>query len=796
MIKNHVKTAFRNIWKTKGYSFLNIFGLAVGIACAGFIFLWVRDELNYNHNNDRIDQLYQVLENQAYDGKTYTFASTPGLLGPSIKEEIPGIKNACRSSWDRYTLFSRNDKAIYEVGFYVDSSIFSIFTLPFTQGKKEHAFDQLHSLVISEKMANKFFPQDPANGDDKNIIGKTLKMDNTKEYIITGVMKNLPENSTLQLDWLAPFEVFLNENDWLKQWGNNGIQTFVELDKKADVAAINKKLDRYIKSKDTSAVAQPFLLSMNDWRLRSNFEEGKQTGGRIQYVRMFSIIAWIILLIGCINFMNLATARSEKRAREVGVRKVMGAGKRNLIARFIGEAVLMSFVSVVIAIIIMYLVLPVFNTVVTKHLTIGLSEPSHIFSLVAIGLICGLVAGSYPAIYLSSFNPIRVFKGLTIKGSAPVIIRKGLVILQFTISIALIIGTIIIYQQIQHIKNRELGYNKNNLIQTGLRGNMDKNFKVIKQDLLASGYVENAALSNLNQLYMGSSTNDFRWDGKDPAKKILVTQDYITPEYISTTGIKIKQGRDFYPLASTDSLSVIINETLANMIGKDPVGKILYRDTSATGAIPYTIVGVTKDFVFGDMYAKADPLVFMCYPEDRFGYLYVRTKSQSNTEKAVSKIEAIIKNDNPGYPFDYVFVDDEFNKQFKSEMLIGKLSRIFALLAIIISCLGLFGLAAYTAERRTKEIGIRKVLGASVTGIAGLLSKDFLRLVFVSAIVAFPLSWWFMHKWLQNYAYRITISWWVFVLAGLLALMIALVTISFQSIRAAISNPVKSLRTE
>lgn len=790
MIKNYLKTAFRNIWKTKGYSFMNIFGLAVGIACAGFIFLWVEDELNYDHNNNKRDQLYQVLENQAYDGKTYTFAATPGLLGPTMKEEIPGIKNTCRFTWDQYTLFSQGDKAIYEIGFYADSSIFSLFTLPFVQGKADHAFDQLHSLVISEKMAKKFF------GNDKNVIGKTLKVDNKEDYAISGVMKDLPENSTLQFEWLCPFKVYLDKNDWLQQWGNNGIQTFVELDKKAGPVTINKKLDGYIKTKDTSAIARPFLLSMNDWRLRSNFEEGKQTGGRIQYVRMFSIIAWIILLIGCINFMNLATARSEKRAREVGVRKVMGAGKKNLIAQFIGESIVMSFLSIAIAVIIMYLVLPAFNTLVVKHLSIGLNEPSHIFSLVAIGLICGLVAGSYPAIYLSSFNPIKVFKGLTIKGSAPVMIRKGLVVLQFTISIALIIGTIIIYQQIEHIKNRELGYNKNNLIQTGLRGNMDKNFKVVKQDLLASGYVENAALSSLNQLYMGSSTNDFRWDGKDPAKKILVTQDFISPEYISTTGIKIKQGRDFHQVAANDSSSVIINETLANMIGKDPVGKILYRDTSATGAIAYTIVGVTKDFVYGDMYAKADPLVFMCYPEDRFGYLYVRTKPQGSTEKAVAKIESVIKNNNPGYPFDYVFVDDEFNKQFKSEMLIGRLSRIFALLAIIISCLGLFGLAAYTAERRTKEIGIRKVLGASVTGITSLLSKDFLRLVFISAIIAFPLSWWFMHKWLQNYAYRITISWWVFVLAGLLALFIALVTISVQSIRAAISNPVKSLRTE
>jgi ABC-type antimicrobial peptide transport system permease subunit len=297
---------------------------------------------------------------------------------------------------------------------------------------------------------------------------------------------------------------------------------------------------------------------------------------------------------------------------------------------------------------------------------------------------------------------------------------------------------------------------------------------------------------------MGSSTNDFRWEGKDPAKKVLITQDYVSPEYISTMGIKIKEGRNFHPVAANDSLSVIVNETLANMIGKDPVGKILFRDTSATGSIPYTIVGVTKDFVFEDMYGKPDPLVFMCYSpySQNFGYMYIRLRPHIDVDKATAKIETAIKNNNPGYPFNYIFVDDEFNRQFRSEMLIGKLSRIFALLAIIISCLGLFGLAAYTAERRTKEIGIRKVLGASVAGITGLLSKDFLRLVFISAVVAFPLSWWFMHKWLQNYAYRVSISWWVFVIAGFLALLIALITISFQSIRAAIANPVKSLRTE
>src|SRR5436190_2238378 len=417
MIKNYLKTAFRNLWKNKTYGFLNIFGLAVGVTCAGFIFLWVEDELNYDHNNYKRDQLYQVIENQAYEGKTYTFGATPGLLAVGMKEEIPGIKNTCRMTWGQYTLFSLGDKAIYEEGFYADSSIFSMFTLPFEQGKKENALTQLHSVVITEKMAKKFF------GDDKTIIGKSLKLDNKEDYIVSGVLKDLPENTSIQFGWLAPFQVYLDKNTWLQQWGNNGIQTFAELDKKADPAVINKKLYDYIKSKDTTAIARPFLFAMNDWRLKSKFEEGKQVGGRIQHVRMFSIIAWIILLIGCINFMNLATARSEKRAREVGVRKVLGAGKRNLIIQFLGEAVMISFLSVALSIVIMYLILPFFNKLVQKHLTINLTNPVHIFSLITIGLICGLVAGSYPANYLSSFNPIRAFKGLKMKGLAQAMIR-------------------------------------------------------------------------------------------------------------------------------------------------------------------------------------------------------------------------------------------------------------------------------------------------------------------------------------------------------------------------------------
>ena len=785
MIKNYFKTAFRNLWKNKIYGSLNVFGLAIGIACAGLIFLWVEDEFSYNHNHSKKDQLYKILENQPFEGKTYTFSATPGLLAEAMKKEFPGVKNSCRLTWEEYTLFNLGEKSIYERGNYADSSIFSMLTIPFVQGNKETVFQQLHSLAISEKMAKKFF------GDQKDIIGKTLKVDNKEEYVIGAVFKDLPQNSSIKFDWLSPFKIYHDKNEWLNQWDNNGIQTFVELEEKADRGLINKKLDNYLKAKDTTIVAQPFLFSMNDWRLHSKFEEGKQIGGRIQNVRTFSIIAWIILLIACINFMNLATARSEKRAREVGVRKVLGAGKKILIAQFIGEAMVMALLSLLIAVAIIYFILPSFNTLVEKQLQIGLDNPLHLLSLLLIGLICGLVAGSYPALYLSSFNPVWVFKGINLKGSGAAYIRKGLVVLQFTISIILIIGTIIVYNQIQHIKNRDLGYNKDNVIQTGLRGDMQKNFAVIKNQLLSSGYVENVAMSNLNQLYMGSSTGNFEWEGKDPSKKVLVTQDFISPEYIKTMGIQMAKGRDFYPDAKQDSSNVIVNEAFAKIIGKDNVvGTLLRQDTTK-----YTIVGVIKDFVFDDMYGKSDPLIFRSYPE-YFGYMYIRLKSQANVERAVDKIQTVVKTNNPGYPFDYIFVDDEFDRQFKSEMLIGKLSRIFALLAIVITCLGLFGLAAYTAERRTKEIGVRKVLGASVTGIAGLLSKDFLKLVILSSLISFPVAWWLMHNWLQNYAYRIEISWWIFIVAAALAIVIALFTISFQAIRAALSNPVKSLRTE
>jgi ABC-type antimicrobial peptide transport system permease subunit len=468
MFANYLKTTFRNLWKNKGYSFLNIFGLAIGIACAALIFLWVEDEVNYNNYYSNKENLYKIKDHQTYDGTTFTFDATPGPLAGGIKDEIPGIKNTARYTFGNQLLFSVGEKNINELGNYVDSAFLKMFQLQFLKGNPSTAFSQLNSVVISEKMAKKFF-------NSTNVLGKSIKVNNKEDYIITGVVKDLPENVTVKFQWLAPFQNFENQNNWLLQWGNNGVATFVETEPNADIAAINKKLYNYLDTKAKDLTAKFEIYPMSRWRLYDSWQNGKEVEGRIKYVKLFSLIAWIILIIACINFMNLSTARSEQRAKEVGVRKVLGAGKNNLIFQFIGESLLMALLSAIFAVILIFLALPSFNNMVEKDLTIALGNPFHTGALLLIALICGIVAGSYPAFYLSSFNPVKVLKGLKIKTSGSAgFIRKALVITQFSVSIILIISTIIIFQQLQHVKNRDLGYNKNDLIYTSLQGCINK----------------------------------------------------------------------------------------------------------------------------------------------------------------------------------------------------------------------------------------------------------------------------------------------------------------------------------
>jgi putative ABC transport system permease protein len=794
MLPIFIKTMFRSITKNKGYSFLNITGLAIGIACAGLIFLWVEDEVNFDTVNTKKDRLYAVRVNESYTANTLTHWSTPGILGPAIKNDIPGIANTCRMSEGLTNmLFTIGDNPIYAGGRYVEPSIFSMFTLPFVQGNASTAFKQRYSIVITEQAAKKFF------GNEQNIIGKSVRLDNRQDYTISGVLKDIPNNSSIRFEWLAPFDIYFEQSDWLHKWENNSLSTYVELDAAANPTAVNKELTNYIQKHVPGSISHLFLFGMPAWHLYDKFENGKQTGGgRIEYVRLFSIIAWIILFIACINFMNLATASSEKKAREIGVRKVLGAVKKGLVLQFILEAIMMTLIAAIIAVVIIFLVLPVFNTLVQKNLVLDLANPLHIASLLAIVLACGLIAGSYPSLYLSAFNPVSVLKGVKQKaGSAP-LIRKGLVVLQFTVSIVLIIGTVIIYQQIQHIKNRQLGFNKNNLLEISMHGDMKNNFLLIKNHLLNTGVVDNAAISDHETIYGGNNTDDLTWQGKSPNEKVLVSFRSVSPEFMSTSDIKLLEGRDFIPGDSVENkkgINVIITAALAKQMGTGTaVGKTIGVEGTESKS---TVVGVVNDYVYGNMSGNPDPVIFICMqPAYTASVMYVRMKPQANPTQALSAIEAVIKKDNPAFPFDYRFVDEQFNGMFKSEMLVSKLSQVFATLAVIISCLGLFGLASYTAERRIKEIGIRKVLGASVAGITRLLSFDFLKLVIISAFIAFPAAWWAMNSWLQSYTYRISISWTVFVLSGILAVAIAIITISYQSIKAAISNPVKSLRSE
>jgi ABC-type antimicrobial peptide transport system permease subunit len=788
MLPIYFKTAFRNLWKNRTYSLLNISGLAIGITCAALIFLWVEDEKTFNHNFANHDSLYRIMQNEATDAGISTKSPTPGPLAAALKTDIPGIKNSGRLSWAMDELVVVDNKSIKENGIYADPSIATMFSLNFKYGKAPDALNEPQSVIISETLADKFFGKE-------NPVGKTLKMNGKSAYsvdglyTITGVFADLPANCSYHFQWVSPYETWENANPWAKPWSNNMAETIVELNSPADATVINKKLINYLSTKIEGSKNQCFLFSMNDWNLRDQFENGVQTGGKIKYVHLFSSIAIIILLIACINFMNLATARSEQRAKEVGVLKVMGAGRGRLIGKFIGESIFMSFIAVVLAIVMLYLLMPAYNSLVQKKLSPDLSDPFHITILLAITLVAGLVAGSYPAFFLSSFNPVKVLKGIRIKNSKAVIfIRKGLVITQFSASVILIICTVIIYLQIQYIKNRDIGYNKNGLVYMDLQGAMKDHFSVIKNELIATGYVENAATGLHDALHVYSYGSGFSWAGKEPNLKVPIHSNVVSPEYISTMRLKLTSGRDFYE-GNVDSGSVVINESMAKLMATEgKAGSILN-----VGKNNLRIVGVIKDFIFNNIYGSGSPLVLICGNYSAT-VMALRFKQNANITQALAKTEAVMKKQNPGYPFEYRFADEDFNKMFTSESLIGKLAGVFALLAIFISSLGLFGLAAYSAERRTKEIGIRKVLGASVSGLAGMLSREFIQLSVLSCLIGFPVAQWIMHNWLQNYEYRTVIHWWVFALAGAAAVTVALMTVSFQAIKAAIANPVKSLK--
>lgn len=786
-------TTFRAIRRASIYTLLNIAGLALGIACAALIFLWVEDELSYDYGYAKHDRLYSIRMDIDYSGKIETFFTVPGPMPDAIRGTVPGIVNNSRTRFDR-ELFGLNDKTTYEWGLYADTSIFSMLQLDFISGNAA-GFSSPYTLVLTEKMAQKYF-------GSANPVGKTLRMDNAQDFVIIGVVRNPPDRVSMRFDWLAPVSTFVDRNRWLNRWNTYGITTMVELSSGADVSLVNRELTAILRPKDRLyAHADCQLFAMNDWHLRNNFTNGQPDGGAITMVKLLAAIASIILFIACINFMNLATARAGQRAREVGVRKTLGALRRGLIGQFLVETLVMSFIALSLAVLLIHVALPGFNGLVYKHLGFDLLTPAHLIGLLTIGIFCGLVAGSYPAFYLSSFQPVAVLKGQRIGlNNGAGFIRKALVVTQFTVSVVLIVCTVIIYQQVGYIRARDLGYNKEHLVYTSLTGNVAEHFNAIKADLLHTGAVENAALTESPPLAMWSTTTSdmLTWEGGNPGAKVKINWDGASPEYFSTMGLQLVAGRNFHPDIHSDSGNVIINQSFATLMGKaGRVGALItYGDTNKKY---YHVIGIVKDYLFNDLAGTViPPLMLSCDPEVKgnYGFLIIRLKPGKDLSAQLAKMEAVMRADNPGFPVDFGFVDEQFNNRYQWQAHIGTLAGVFAALAILISCLGLFGLAAYTAERRTKEIGIRKVLGASVSGLAALLSAEFLQLAALSCLIAFPVAWWVMHGWLADFPYRTAIHWWVFGLAAIGAVVITLLTVSYQAIRAALSNPVETLRTE
>lgn len=773
--------------RSKGFTLINITGLIVGMASAILILLWIQNEVSYDQFHEKKDRLYEAWNRATFDDRLNCWNTTPKVLARALEKDLPEVEAAARVDWGSNFLFSIGDKRLMVRGTIVDSNFLQLFSLPLLQGDPAKVLKDMHSIVLTEKLAKKLY-------GDEDPMGKIIKIDNKENFTVTGILKDLPNNTRFNFEYLLPwaYKRFTGDDD--QNWGNNSTRTYVLLKPNASLASVNAKLKVFKPKYDPDDPKwEMFLYPINRWHLYSNFTNGKEDGsGSITFVRLFAIVAIFILLIACINFMNLGTARSEKRAKEVGIRKVVGARKYSLVTQFIGESILLALIAGFFALIAVQLSLNGFNKLTDKQLYVPYGSLGFWLSGLAFIVFTGFLAGSYPAFFLSSFQPVKVLKGTFKKSQSPVTPRKILVILQFTFAIVLIICTIIVKQQIDYAQDRQTGYNKNNLVYHNFTGDIEKNYLLIKNELLSQGIATSVTKTSAPITQSWSDSWGPSWEGKDPNDK---TDFYIYNEDEGlgvTAGLQFVQGRDLdlrqFP---TDSTAMLINESSWKaMKFKDPIGKIVKSD-----GIDWRIVGVIKDFILTSPYSPTRPMLIFG-AKSWFNVIMIRMNGSRPTAQNLQQAEKIFKKYNPEYPFGYKFVDEEYANKFKSEQRVGTLAALFSGLTIFISCLGLLGLAIYMAEARIKEIGVRKVLGASVGGLVALLSKDFLKLVGIAFVIATPIAWWAMYKWLSDYPYRVTIQWWVFVGAGLLSLFVALATVSYQAIRAALSNPVESLRTE
>ena len=794
MLRNYVKIAWRNLAQNRSFSAINILGLALGMACSLLIFLWIQDEYSVDAYHANGPRLYVVMERQMYDGKTEASPGTPALLPDELKRRFPEIAYAAGLSWEEKHTFAVGDKLNKEKGRSVGADWLRMFTVPLLAGSAETALNAPNNLVISRTLAENYF------GSPQAAIGRSIRLDNQQDYQVTAVFETIPENSSLKYDYLLSWQDFLRRNEWLKEWGNHVPQTYVQLQTErngqpANADRLEAKLKTFLYEVSPSLKKGTFdihlfLQPFQEVYLHSNYKNGYPDGGRIEYVRLFGIVAVFILLIACINFMNLATARSVKRAREVGIRKVVGAARGLLFGQFMGEALLLTAIALVLALGVVWLLLPVFNELTEKNITLHPNQGTFWITILIITMLTGLIAGSYPALFLSSLNPIRVLKNSLQLGAGARLFRQGLVVFQFVLSTLLIIGMIVIYRQMQYIQTKNLGFDRENLIYLHAEGGVADRYAAFRQELLKSSGIQSVTYMDGTPTNGFGSTGNVHWPGKDPNTNIQF--QFSTVDYDFTKTLKLNvTGRDFSPAYGLDSLGYLINKTAARRIGyTDPIGKPL-----TLWGQQGTIIGIVDDYHMASMHVAIEPLIVKLNPKVSGKTIIVRTQP-GQSQEALASLETLWRTFNPKIPFTYRFADEEFQKLYRREMTVGSLTGYFAILAIFISCLGLFGLAAFMAEQRTKEIGVRKVLGASVVSIMSLLSGNFLKLVIIAIVIASPIAGYAMNQWLQDFTYKISLEWWMFAGAGGLAVFIALVTVSFHSIRAALMNPVKTLRSE
>lgn len=791
MLRNYIKIAWRNLVKNKAYSAINILGLAVGMAIAMLIGLWIYDELSYNKFHRNYDRITRIYINQTFNGTT---GASRAVSLPSIAEIKAKYGSNFRyvslGSWNFGHLLVNGDKKINQEGMFVEPAFPEMLTLNMVKGSYATALKEPGSIVLAESVAKTLF-------GDADPMNKIIRIDSKRDVKVTGVFADLPFNSEFyEVKLYMPWSAYLADQPWVKesqqQWGNHSFQGFAQLADRVDIDRVSASIQN-VEKPHSSPGENPayFLHPMAKWHLYSDFKEGKNVGGGIQFVWLFGIIGVFVLLLACINFMNLSTARSEKRAKEVGIRKAVGSLRQQLIAQFLSESLLVVCFALVLALLMVVIALPAFNDLAGKQASIPYQSPVFWLMILSFCLLTGLVSGSYPALYLSSFDPLNVLKGTFRVGRWAALPRKVLVVIQFTVSITLIIGTIIVFRQIQHAKNRPIGYDRSGLLQLSVSTALTGKYDPLRDELLKSGAVSEVSQSSSPTTGVWSNQIGFDWEGKDPKSLPLFGVVACTHEFGKTIGWKILEGRDFSRDYSTDTSAFILNEAAVKLTGlKNIVGKTIRYNEK-----PMQVVGVIKDMVMESPYEPIKPTIFLV-KFDWANIINVKLKAGVPVKDALTKVEAVFKKYDPDSPFDFKFTDEQYDAKFRAEERIGKLARIFAILAIFISCLGLFGLASFMAEQRMKEIGVRKVMGASVASLWGLLSKDFVRLVIISFLISAPIAWYFLNDWLQQYEYRTGISWWIFAFSGIGATIITLLTVSYQAIRAALMNPVKSLRTE